>query len=46
MKKISATILAIGLYLLLPTSQASAQKYEMRFNLPKHDTGMYYIGYH
>lgn len=46
MKKISATILAIGLYLLLPPSQASAQKYEMRFNLPKHDTGMYYIGYH
>ena len=26
--------------------QARAQKYEMRFEMPKHDTGMYYIGYH
>ena len=25
---------------------APAQKYEMRFDLPKHDTGTYYIGYH
>ena len=42
MKKILTPLLLVAL--LAPA--AHGQKYEIRFELPKHDTGTYYIGYH
>ena len=45
MKKHIFTIVLFALYLCLAPDTA-AQKYEMIFEVPKHDTGTYYIGYH
>ena len=45
MKKNLLLVFSFSLLVSL-APQARAQKYEMRFEMPKHDTGMYYIGYH
>ena len=45
MKKNLLLVFSFSLLVSL-APQARAQKYEMRFEMPKHQPGMYYIGYH
>ena len=46
MKKPLLLLVLSSYFLVLLAPAARGQKYEMRFEMPKHQPGMYYIGYH